>query len=220
MTRRGLLVPMLAGLGLSACAPLIGRGETLGPEGWRETHLAYGPDARQILFIARPQQAQHLPVLLVLSGAAVMNEDQALARRLADQGVVAVVVGRRANPVGVFPAYTSDAARAVAYVTERADALGGHRKAVGVLGLGAGVRPALMLVHDGRYLASAGMTGRLPMVAVLGEGEGADPTLTHPSAYAPPAGAPRLWKGSEGDEAQAVTALKQHLNRCCHSLEL
>lgn len=212
MTRRGLVVPVLAGLVATACAPLLSTPETaLGPPGWREVTAQYGTDPRQNLTLYRPPN-RATALVLILSDPQPTEVDRSFARLITEQGMVAAVVGRRSSPVTAFPAYTADAARALAFVQERAGAIGIEPDRIGVLGINHGGHTALMLARDGRYLAAQGMTGHLAYVAVAALKPSVDETLTHPSAYPGTPAGPRVWKGEEFEIQQAIHLLKQELN--------
>jgi hypothetical protein len=221
VTRRGVGGSLLAGLSLSACARLlIDPTLELGPRGWREVRVRYGPDPHQNLFVVRPVSGAR-SVVLILSDARPTTADEALARHVADQGMVAVLVGRRPAPVAHFPAYGSDAARAVAWSYEHLSFLGLVPSApIGLLAIGEGGHSARMLVHDPRYLALVRMEGRLKAVAVAAPDRPVDGTFTHPSLYVPKASAPRFSQFEPSQLEAAINSLKQELNQACHSSEL
>ena len=214
MTRRGFLVPVLATLTATACAPLtVGEGLILGPAGWTQARVTYGSDPRQSLSIHRPKDLrQPAPVVLLVSSATPTEADAVLARQIAEAGMVAVVAGRRSSPVAAFPAYIADNAKAVAWVVEQAEALGVGAHQIGVLGLNSGGRYALMLARDGRYFEAARLTGRVKAVAVAGLQTRSDATFTSPEAYVPDPSAPSLWTGEAFQILQAIQYLKQELN--------
>lgn len=214
ITRRGFLVPVLATLGAAACAPLTGsEGLDLGPAGWTEARATYGADPRQSLMIYRPQHLeQPLPVVLLVSSATPSQADEVLARQIAETGMVAIVVGRRSSPVADFPAYNSDNAKAVAWTYERATALGVSADHIGILGVQAGGPPVMLLARDGRYLASAGVSGRVMAMAVASSPPRPESSFTAPDAYVPSPSDPPLWQGEGFQIHEAIQYLKQVLS--------
>lgn len=210
MTRRGLIGPLMAGLTLAACAPVMEGGISLGPKGWRQAATTYGSDPHQTLDLYRPAQAQNLPILLFLPDNSPEAIDRQWAENLARQGYVVAVVGRRPSPVSAFPAYISDAARAVAWSLRNAADIGGSADRLAVVGRGQGAHAALMLVRDERYLAAVTAPGRIKAVARIDLTDGVDATFTDPSAYRAGQDVP-IWTGSSGDQASLEAYLKAHL---------
>ena len=87
-----------------------------------------------------------------------------VGRRLAANGVLAIVADYRTWPQAGFPAFMDDAAQAVAWARDNAASRGGDPSRVFVAGHSAGAHIAALLATDGRYLdhhgiAPAGLAG-------------------------------------------------------------
>lgn len=80
-----------------------------------------------------------------------------VGRRLAENGVVAVVADYRTYPQAMFPAFMDDAARAVRRVHDDAAGWGGDPGKLFIAGHSAGAQIAALLATDPRYLARQGM---------------------------------------------------------------
>lgn len=141
--------------------------------------LIYGPRARHRLDVF-PAMCTPSQVVLFLHGGSWQSGRRELyrwlGRALAAQGFTAVIPDYRLHPEVVFPAFMEDAARAFAWITERAAEYGGDPAAIHVMGHSAGGHMAALLALDGSYLRGFGLDpGRIRSVAAL-----AGPHSTNP----------------------------------------
>ena len=224
MTRRGLLIPALAGLS-AACSPL-GALNALGPRdrgaGRTARGLAYGEDERQKFDLYAPSNGADLPVVVFFYGGGWDSGSRALygwaAQALASRGFLVALPDYRLSPQVHFPVFIEDAARAVAAVARTAGDYGGDAGRLGVAGHSAGAHLALMISLDRRYMAAmdrpdvigaaAGLAGPydfLPFEVPASRnafGRAPDPLQTQPVTFAR-ADAPPVWLG-HGTEDETV----------------
>lgn len=124
-----------------------------------EATVAFAPDLGLSLDIYRPQGPRTEPVATVLffygGGWQRGQREQYrfVGRRLAQQGVLAIVADYRTYPRVVFPGFVDDAARAVAWTREHARQYGGDPRRLFLAGHSAGAQIAALLATDPRYLA-------------------------------------------------------------------
>lgn len=101
------------------------------------------------------------PVVVFFYGGAwqrgARNQYRFVGRRLADNGILAIVADYRTWPDAGFPAFMADAASAVAWARAHAGAHGGDPGRVYVAGHSAGAQIAALLATDPRYLAAQGL---------------------------------------------------------------
>jgi acetyl esterase/lipase len=90
-----------------------------------------------------------------------------VGRRLAGEGVLAIVADYRTWPRAGFPDFVEDGARAVAWARSHARAYGGDPQRLYVSGHSAGAQIAALLGTDERYLAPHGMRPR-DLAGVIG----------------------------------------------------
>ena len=83
-----------------------------------------------------------------------------VGKALAANGIVAVLPDYREYPAVRFPAFVEDAARAVAWARQHAQALGGDPSRLYVAGHSAGGHIAALLGTDARYLRAQGFAPR------------------------------------------------------------
>lgn len=97
------------------------------------------------------------------------NRDQYrfVGRRLAEQGMLAVVADYRLSPRAMFPEFVEDGARAVAWARRNADQYGGDPQRLFVAGHSAGAQIAALLGTDPRYLAAESLAPR-DLAGVIG----------------------------------------------------
>jgi acetyl esterase/lipase len=141
--------------------------------------VTYGPLARHRLDVF-PAKRGSAPVVLFLHGGSWQSGRRGLygwlGRALAAQGFTAVIPDYRLHPEVVFPAFMEDAARAFAWITERAADHGGDPAIIHVTGHSAGGHMAALLALDDAYLSEFGLDpGRICSVAAL-----AGPHSTNP----------------------------------------
>ncbi|MFD2570803.1 alpha/beta hydrolase [Spirosoma soli] len=97
-----------------------------------------------------------------------------VGRRLAKQGVVAVVINYRLAPTVEVPAMADDCARAVLWTTEHIAEYGGNPNRVFVMGHSAGGGLAALLATDNRLFAKVGLSQNPIKGAILDDPAGVD----------------------------------------------
>lgn len=124
-----------------------------------EATVAFAPDLGLSLDIYRPQGAgaRSAPTVLFFYGGGWQRGQRGqyrfVGRRLAQQGVLAVVADYRTYPRAGFPDFINDAARAVAWTRQHAREYGGDPQRLFIAGHSAGAQIAALLATDPRYLA-------------------------------------------------------------------
>jgi acetyl esterase/lipase len=154
--------------------------------------LSYGPDARNVLNIYRPEKATGAPMLLFIHGGSWTsgNKDEYkfVGESFARAGYVTAVMSYRLAPQNPYPAYIQDAAQALKFMRDHAPEYGGNPDALYVMGHSAGAFNAVEVVDNARWLSEAGV----PFSAVKGVVGIAGPYSydysKYPSANAFPAG--------------------------------
>lgn len=128
-----------------------------------EATVAFAPELGLSLDIYRPQgsAARPVPVVLFFYGGGWQRGQREqyrfVGRRLAQQGVLAIVADYRTFPRAGFPAFVDDAALAVAWTRDHAGRYGGDPQRLFLAGHSAGAQIAALLGTDPRYLARHGM---------------------------------------------------------------
>jgi len=104
------------------------------------------------------------PVVVFFYGGAWQRGEREqyrfVGRRLAQNGILAVVADYRTWPRAGFPDFMGDAAHAVAWTRAHAAAQGGDPRRLFLAGHSAGAQIAALLGTDGRYLDAAGLDVR------------------------------------------------------------
>ncbi len=112
-----------------------------------------------------------VPVVVFLYGGNWKTGERAqyrfVGRRLAQQGVLAIVADYRTFPRTTFPGFVEDGAGAVAWAQRHADEYGGDPQRLFVAGHSAGAQIAALIGTDPRYLAAHGMQPR-DLAGVIG----------------------------------------------------
>lgn len=136
-----------------------------------ETTVMFDPARQLSLDVYRPASAHAIPVVVFLYGGSWRNgrreEYRFVGRRLAQQGVLAIVADYRTAPETMFPGFVEDAARAVAWAKRHAADHGGNPARVHLAGHSAGAHIAALVGTDARYLAPHGLTPR-DLAGVIG----------------------------------------------------
>ncbi|MEG3191118.1 alpha/beta hydrolase [Lysobacter sp. D1-1-M9] len=128
-----------------------------------ETTVTYAPELGLALDVYRPQRAGAgtSPVVVFFYGGNWQRGERGqyrfVARRLARNGVLAIVADYRTWPDAEFPGFMDDAARAVAWAREHAQEYGGEPRQLFIAGHSAGAQIAGLLGSDGRYLDRHGL---------------------------------------------------------------
>lgn len=128
----------------------------------KTSDVAYGPRPRQTLDIYRPKGTdQPAGVVVFFYGGSWQMGSKAdyrfVAQALASRGFIAVLPDYRLYPNVTFPAFVEDAARAVRWVYDHAEAIGGDRRHLYLMGHSAGAHIAALLTLDERYLRAVGL---------------------------------------------------------------
>jgi acetyl esterase/lipase len=154
----------------------------------RTPDIAYVPatdpsfDAeRHLLDVYAPRQqkaAKPYPVVVFIHGGSWNsgNKDfySFVGRRLAKQGVVAVVINYRLSPKVEVPAMADDCARAVVWTTQHIQEYGGDPQRLFVMGHSAGGGFAALLAADNRLLERRGLVQNPIKGAILDDPAGLD----------------------------------------------
>lgn len=132
----------------------------------------YDRDRALSLDLYRPTTAaSDAPVVVFFYGGSWRRGSRAQYRfvgsRLAQLGIVAIVADYRTYPAAGFPDFVGDAARAVRWARDHAQAYGGDPHRLFVAGHSAGAQIAALLGTDARHLAAVGMTPR-DLAGVIG----------------------------------------------------
>jgi len=134
--------------------------------------VPYGPAARQQLDIYAPKRADGpLPVVFFIYGGSWMDGSRSqydfAGRALAALGYVTVIADYRVLPEVEYPGFLDDGAAAFGWVVDNIAAYGGDPGRMALMGHSAGAYNAVMLALDARYLAQAGLLGRVRCVVGL-----------------------------------------------------
>ncbi|GAB3543093.1 alpha/beta hydrolase [Spirosoma fluminis] len=139
----------------------------------------FNPD-RHVLDVYEPKArtARALPVVLFIHGgnwdSGNKNIYSFIGRRLAKQGIVAVVINYRLAPGVQVPAMLTDCARAVAWVTKHIAEYGGDPNRMFVMGHSAGAGLAARLAVEDQLFAQYGLSQNPIKGAILDDPAGLD----------------------------------------------
>lgn len=134
----------------------------------RTADVPYGPHPRQNLDVYRPRPGRKSAgggggagvVIFFYGGywnSGSKHDYQFVADALTSRGFVAVIPDYRLYPDVTFPAFVEDGARAVRWVHDHAERIGGSPQRVYIMGHSAGAHIAALLTLDERYLADVGL---------------------------------------------------------------
>jgi acetyl esterase/lipase len=158
-----MILPLLAGLALPACAALRPGALTKGAR-----DVAYGPHPRLRMDIYVPSDGGSAPkpVVFFIYGGSWANGAKEtysfVGDALAARGFVTVIADYRLVPEVRFPVFIEDGALALRFVRDNIARFGGSPGAVHLMGHSAGAYNAMMLTLERRYLAAVGMhTGEI-----------------------------------------------------------
>lgn len=198
-------------LGTSGCQGIAFGVANLGvPKSSRtiETSVLYDASHGLSLDVYQPESAatRDVPVVVFLYGGSWRNggreQYRFVGRRLAQQGVLAIVADYRTAPETVFPGFVEDAARAVAWAKRHAADHGANPARVYLAGHSAGAHIAALVGTDARYLAPHGLTPR-DLAGVIGLSGPYDFEITgYEDVFGPPAQWPQAQPVAfvDGDE--------------------
>ncbi len=154
--------PVLAGI-LAGCSPLNIL-DTLVPEGTydRQEGIAYGALPRQKLDIYRPaNDTRSGPVLVFFYGGSWKSGERGKYRfvgeALTRKGITVVIPDYRLYPDVTFPAFMTDAAKAVRWTMDNLGNTDGTPRPVFLAGHSAGAHIAALMTVDAQYLKQAGV---------------------------------------------------------------
>jgi acetyl esterase/lipase len=163
----GLFCAFVAGMALSACAPVkLLSANVVASFGHytRTSNLAYGPRPANKMDLYRPLHIDHNPIVVFFYGGGWDSGDKAdyrfVGAALAEAGIVAVVPNYRRYPAVKFPAFMQDAAQAVAWTRTHAHEWGADPEQIYVVGHSAGAHIAVLLALDEQYLQQVGGSTR------------------------------------------------------------
>jgi acetyl esterase/lipase len=130
----------------------------------RHANLAYGEGPRQRLDVYAPRNARNLPVVIFWYGGSWKHGNKANYRfvgaALAQRGFVAVLPDYRLYPAVTFPAFCTDAARALAWVEQHAQEFGGDPHRIVLMGHSAGAHIAAFIAYNHKFVEQAGAEPR------------------------------------------------------------
>lgn len=128
-----------------------------------ETSVAFAPAQGLSLDVYRPQGTGRTaaPVVVFFYGGGWTRGSRAqyrfVGRRLAQNGVLAIVADYRLYPQATFPVFVEDGAKAVRWARDNAAAYGGDAGRLYVMGHSAGAQIGGLIASDARYLAAEGL---------------------------------------------------------------
>jgi len=167
-----------------------------------EATVRYAPELGLSLDVYRPvgPHPGNAPTVVFFYGGGWQRgkreQYRFMGRRLAQNGILAVVADYRTYPQAGFPAFLDDAARAVAWTRDNAARHGGDARRLFVAGHSAGAQIAALLGADPRYLARHGMQPA-DLAGVIGMSGPYDFVIS--GQYVKVFGAPAQWP-----QAQAI----------------
>ncbi|AKD58607.1 alpha/beta hydrolase [Spirosoma radiotolerans] len=146
------------------------------------TMNASGVDAeRHLLDVYTPRKvaaSTKLPVVVFIHGGNWNSGNKNLyafvGRRLAKQGVVAVIINYQLSPAVLVPAMANDCAQAVHWVSQHIAEFGGDPGRIFVMGHSAGGGLAALLATDDRLFARLGLATNPVKGAILDDAAGLD----------------------------------------------
>lgn len=131
-----------------------------------EASIVFAADRGLSLDIYRPRVAKAggAPVVVFFYGGSWQRGSRTqyrfVGKRLAENGILAIVADYRTWPQAGFPDFIDDAARAVHWTFDNARAWGGDPARVFVAGHSAGAQLAALVAIDKRYLGEYGLSPR------------------------------------------------------------
>lgn len=104
-----------------------------------------------------PTDKKDFPTIVWFHGGGLEGGSKHIPQELMDKGFAVVAVNYRLSPHATNPAYTEDAAAAVAWAFDHIDKYGGSKERIFVSGHSAGGYLSLMLAMDKKYLSAYGV---------------------------------------------------------------
>ena len=157
--------------------------------------VVFAPDRGLALDVFRPHNSSGpAPTVVFFYGGAwkrgSREQYRFVGRRLAENGVLAIVADYRTWPQAGFPAFMDDAADAVAWARAHSGEYGGDPQRLFVAGHSAGAQIAGLLGTDAHYLAARGIKPA-QLAGVIGMSGPYDFNVG--KTYAPIFGPPSQW---------------------------
>lgn len=122
-----------------------------------------------------PEKSKNFPTLIWFHGGGLEGGEKYIPKELMNRGIAVIAVNYRLSPKVKNPAYTEDAAAAVAWVFQNIEKYGGSKERIFVSGHSAGGYLSLMLALDKRYLDKYGIDANQVAAYLPVSGQ----TLTH-----------------------------------------
>jgi acetyl esterase/lipase len=164
MSRIGLIVLVLLLASCSTTEHLLANAPTVFDRVEYRADLPYGALPRQRLDVYAPRDASMRPVVVFWYGGSWVVGNKAdyrfVGTTLAERGFVAVVADYRLYPQVTFPAFDEDGARAVAWVEQHIQAMGGDPHHIILMGHSAGGHTAAFLAFNHTFLKKFGADPR------------------------------------------------------------
>lgn len=155
---RRAIAPLLAGLGVSACAALRPGRLT---DGARDVAYGLHPRQRMDIYVPSDRGSAPKPVVFFVYGGSWANGAKEtysfVGDALSARGFATVIADYRLVPEVRFPGFIEDGAQALRFVRDNIARFGGTPEAIHMMGHSAGAYNAMMLTLDRRYLAAVGM---------------------------------------------------------------
>ncbi|GAA4003388.1 hypothetical protein GCM10022408_13680 [Hymenobacter fastidiosus] len=143
------------------------------------TDPAFSPERHRLdVYAPRVKSATARPVVIFIHGGSWTSGNKNfysfIGRRLARQGIVAVIINYRLAPQAQVPAMADDCARATVWVTQHIAEYGGDPRQLFVMGHSAGGGLAALLATDNRLFARWGLGQNPVRGAILDDPAGLD----------------------------------------------
>ncbi len=207
-----LLLVTTAGVALSACSPAhLVNAWTPRSTYQATTGIMYGQSTRQSLDVYVPARRAEggagMPVVVFFYGGSwqdgTRDEYRFVGEALASRGFLVVLPDYRTYPEVVFPAFMQDAALAVRWARDHAQAFGGDSGRLILMGHSAGAQIVALLATDTRYLCANGVAQH-DIAAVVG--------LAGPYDFLPLQSAVlrRIFPEAVRDESQPIRFVSGH----------
>ena len=201
-----------------------------------EAGVAYGPHARHVLDVYRPQSSrdaedQDGPIAIFIYGGGWRSGNRStygfVGAALASRGITTVIPDYRLHPEVKFPAFVEDAARAYVWTSTTLASGAGKRRPIFLIGHSAGAHIAALLALDPRYLAAAQVGSHKPAGLIGLAGPYAFDPTTYPSTkeiFAPALGSqdarPVAFTGPASPPALLMHGLKDEAVQLSNMREL
>ena len=141
--------------------------------GWHaHSDIAYGRGPRRKLDVYQPDASEAAPVVVFFYGGSWQSGERSLYRfvgtSLAARGIVTVIPDYTIYPEARYPDFLDDAAQAVRYVRDNAEAWGGAPRRIVLMGHSAGAYICAMLAFDVRRLQQVELEPARDLAGMIG----------------------------------------------------